>query len=58
MIHIALHRYPSMRYGKPNMSYSDKFYSILRFFVPEEKEEKIKEKIMKKLIKVNRTPAQ
>ena len=47
MIHIALHRYPPMRYGTPNLSYSDKFYSALRFFVPKEKEEKIKEKIMK-----------
>jgi len=54
MIHIKLHMYLPMRYGTPNLSYSDKFYSALRFFVPKEKEEKIKEKIMKKLIEVNR----
>jgi hypothetical protein len=47
-----------MRYSKPNLLYSDKFNSVLRFFVPEEKEEKIKEKIVKKLIEVNRRPAQ
>jgi len=57
LIHIALHRYPQMRYGTPNLSYSDKFNSVLRFFVPEEKEEKTKEKIVKKL-EVNRRPAQ
>jgi Zn-dependent peptidase ImmA (M78 family) len=57
MVHIALHRYPQMRYGRPNLSYSDKFNSALRFFVPEEKEEKIKKKIVKKL-EVNRRPAQ
>ena len=48
MIHIALHKYPQMRYGAPNLSHSNKSNSALRFFVPEEKEEKIKEKIMKK----------
>ena len=53
LIHIALHKYPQMRHGTPNLSYSDKFYSALRFFVPEEKEEKTKEKIVKKL-EVNR----
>ena len=47
LIHIALHRYPPMRYGTPNLSYGDKFYSVLRFFVPKEKEEKIKKKIVK-----------
>jgi hypothetical protein len=57
LIHIALHRFPPMRYGTPNLSYSDKFNSVLRFFVPEEKEEKTKEKIVKKL-EVNRRPAQ
>jgi Zn-dependent peptidase ImmA (M78 family) len=56
MVHIALHRYPQMRYGTPNLSYSDKFDSALRFFMPEEKEEKTKEKIMKKL-EINRRPA-
>jgi hypothetical protein len=50
LIHIAFHKYPQLRYGTPNLSYSDKFYSALRFFVPEEKEEKIKKKIVKKLI--------
>jgi len=54
LIHIALHRYPPMRYGTPNLSYSDKFDSVLRYFVPEEKERKIIEKIVKKLIEVNR----
>ncbi len=54
MIHIALHRYPPMRYGMPNLSYTDKFNSILNFFLPKEKVEKIREKIMKKLIEVNR----
>jgi hypothetical protein len=58
MVHIALHRYPQMRYGTPNLSYSDKFDSVLRFFVPEEKERKIIEEIVKKLIEVNRRPAQ
>ena len=42
MIHIMLHMYLPMRYGTPNLSYSDKFDSVLRFFVPEEKERKIK----------------
>jgi hypothetical protein len=50
MIHIALHKYPPMRYGTPNLSHSNKSNSALRFFVPKEKEEKIKKKIMKKLI--------
>jgi len=54
LIHIALHRYPPMRYGTPNLSYCDKFDSVLRYFVPEEKERKIIEKIVKKLIEVNR----
>ena len=54
MIHIALHKYPPMRYGVPKFSYAEKFDHVLRFFVPEEKEEKIKEKIVKKLIEVNK----
>jgi len=58
MIHIALYKYPQLRYGAPNLSHSNKSNSALRFFVPKEKEEKIKEKIMKKLIEVNRRPAQ
>jgi len=49
LIHIALHRYPPMRYGTPNLSHSNKSNSALRFFVPKEKEEKIKKKIVKKL---------
>jgi hypothetical protein len=57
MIHIKLHMYPPMRYGTPSLSYADKFNNVLRFFVPEEKEEKVKEKIMRKLIEVNRRPA-
>jgi hypothetical protein len=58
LIHIKLHMYPPMRYGAPRLTYAEKFNSVLRFFVPEEKEEKIKEKIVKKLIEVNRRPAQ
>jgi hypothetical protein len=58
LIHIKLHMYPPMRYGVPKFSYAEKFDNVLRFFVPEEKEEKIKKKIVKKLIEVNRRPAQ
>jgi predicted metal-dependent hydrolase len=54
LVHVYLHKYPPMRYGRPNLLYSDKFSSVLRFFMPEEKEEKIKEKIMKKLAEANR----
>ncbi len=53
LIHIALHRCPPMRYGTPNLSYADKFNSVLHFFMPKEKVEEIREK-MEKLIEVNR----
>jgi predicted metal-dependent hydrolase len=36
LIHIALHRYPPMRYGVPSSSYADKFNSTLNFFIPKE----------------------
>ena len=36
LIHIALHRYPPMRYGVPSLSYADKFNSTLNFFIPKE----------------------
>jgi hypothetical protein len=43
MIHISLHRYPPMRYTG-GLSYAEKFDSILHFFIPKEKAEKIREK--------------
>jgi hypothetical protein len=58
LIHIKLHMYPPMRYGVPRLTYAEKFNSDLRFFIQREKEEKTKEKIVKKLIEVNRRPAQ
>ncbi len=54
MIHIKLHMYPPMRYGTPSMSYTEKFNRALNFFLPKEKVEEIREKMMKKLIEVNR----
>ncbi len=54
LIHIKLHQYPAMRYGTPSMSYTEKFDGVLHFFMSKEKVEKIREKIMKKLIEVNR----
>jgi hypothetical protein len=54
LIHIKLNSYPPMRYGTPSLSYADKFNSNLNFFIPKEKVEKIREKIMKKLIEVYR----
>jgi len=53
MMHIALHRYPPMRYSTPSLSYAEKFNSALNFFMPKEKVEEIREK-MEKLIEVNR----
>jgi uncharacterized protein YlbG (UPF0298 family) len=53
LIHIRLHMYPPMRYGG-NLSYAEKFDSILHFFIPKEKVEEIREKMVKKLIEVNR----
>jgi hypothetical protein len=46
LIHISLHRYPPMRYGG-GLSYAEKFDSILHFFIPKEKVEKIREKMVK-----------
>jgi hypothetical protein len=51
MIHIALHMYRSRYTG--GSSYAEKFDSVLHFFIPKEKVEKIREKI-EKLIEVNR----
>jgi len=52
MIHIKLNMYPPMRYGVPKFSYAEKFDSALNFFIPKEKVEEIREKIVKKLIEV------
>jgi len=52
LIHISLHRYPPMRYGG-GLSYAEKFDSILHFFIPKEKVEKIG-KDGEKLIEVNK----
>jgi hypothetical protein len=46
--------YPPMRYGMPNMSYAEKFESNLYFLIPKEKVEEIRERIVKKLIEMNR----
>jgi hypothetical protein len=54
LIHIKLHQYPAMRYGTPSMSYTEKFDGVLHFFMSKEKVEKIREKIMKIMIEVNR----
>jgi hypothetical protein len=54
LIHIKLHMYPPMRYGTTDLTYTDKFYSNLYFFIPKDKVEEIRGKIMKKLIEVNR----
>jgi len=53
LIHIKLHMYPP-EYGVSSLSYAAKFDSILHFFIPKEKVEKIREKMVKKLIEVNR----
>jgi hypothetical protein len=53
LIHIKLHMYPPMRYTG-GLSYAEKFDSILHFFIPKEKVEEIRERIVKKLIEVNR----
>ncbi len=47
LIHIGLNMYPPMRYGTPSLSYADKFNSTLNFFIPKEKVEEIKKKIVK-----------
>jgi hypothetical protein len=54
LIHIKLNMYPPMRYSTPSMSYADKFDSALNFFIPKEKVEEIREKMVKKLIEVNK----
>jgi len=52
MVHIMLHMYPPTRYGTPSLSYAEKFDSALNFFIPKEKVEEIREKMVKKLIEV------
>ena len=47
MIHIALHRYPPMRYTG-GLSYAEKFENTLNFFLTKEKVEEIREKMVKK----------
>jgi Zn-dependent peptidase ImmA (M78 family) len=54
LIHIKLHQYPPMRYGTLTLSYTQKFESNLYFLMPKEKVEKMRERIFKKLIEVNR----
>jgi len=44
LIHIRLHMYPPMRYG--GLSYAEKS-NILHFFIPKEKVEEVKERILK-----------
>jgi Zn-dependent peptidase ImmA (M78 family) len=56
LIHIKLHRYPQPRYGVSTLTYTDKFYNTLYFLMPKEKVEEIRERIVKKLIEVNRRP--
>jgi uncharacterized protein YlbG (UPF0298 family) len=46
LIHISLHMYPPMRYGG-GLSYAEKFYGVLHFFMPKEKVEEIREKMEK-----------
>jgi len=58
MIHIKLNMYPPMRYGTPSLSYAEKFENTLNFFLPKKKVEEIREKMMKKLIEVNKKLAQ
>jgi hypothetical protein len=41
-------------YGVSSLFYAEKFDSTLHFFIPKEKVEKIREKMVKKLIGVNR----
>jgi Zn-dependent peptidase ImmA (M78 family) len=52
LIHIALHRYRSRYIG--GLSYAEKFENTLYFLIPKEKVEEIREKMVKKLIEVNR----
>ncbi len=52
LIHIKLHMYRSRYIG--GLTYTEKFESTLYFLMPKDQVEKIREKIVKKLIKVNR----
>jgi hypothetical protein len=52
LIHIKLHMYRS-RYTD-GLSYAEKFENTLYFLIPKEKVEEIREKMVKKLIEVNR----
>ncbi len=52
LIHIKLNMYRSRYTG--GLSYAEKFDGILNFFIPKEKVEEIRERIVKKLIEANR----
>jgi hypothetical protein len=54
LIHIKLNMYRSRYTG--GLSYAEKFENTLYFLMPKDQVEKIREKIVKKLIKVNRRP--
>jgi Zn-dependent peptidase ImmA (M78 family) len=58
LIHIKLHQYPPTRYSMPTLSYTQKYESNLFFLMTREKVEKVRERIFKKLIEVNRRLAQ
>jgi hypothetical protein len=51
LIHIKLNMYRSRYTG--GLFYAEKFDSILHFFIPKEKIEEIREKMVKKLIEVS-----
>jgi hypothetical protein len=53
LIHLKLHMYRS-RYTGGNLTYTEKFENTLYFFIPKEKVEEIRERIVKKLIEVSR----
>jgi hypothetical protein len=57
MIHIKLNMYLPMRYTG-GLSYAEKFENTLNFFLPKKKVEEIREKMVKKLIEVNKKLAQ
>ncbi|MFZ8810777.1 MAG: hypothetical protein ACO2PN_22045 [Pyrobaculum sp.] len=52
LIHIKLNMFRSRYTG--GLSYAEKFYGVLHFFMPKEKVEEIREKMEKRLIEVNR----
>jgi hypothetical protein len=56
LIHIKLHMYRSRYTG--GLTYTEKFENTLYFLIPKDQVEKIREKIVKKLIEVNRRLAQ